>query len=357
MKTSSSARNSQRLLTILALAGILLLTGCKSKSTDQVTTPIIQEPLSDIFTAQEHMGVNYGPFHYSNQNSGSTIPLSQIQADLDIIARNFHFIRTYTVRQGMDKVVPEAAARGIEVALGVYCDPTSGIATKADIDIAVNMAKQYTTTVTAIVVGNETNLAGGNTNYVEDATVAGYMDYAKTQMTANGITGVTVSSCITGTGGLEGGSGISKPCPRILEKCRDLNAPGDKVIFMTIYPYYGQKNNNVNKPSDIAGNMQWSHDNGMVQAETTYGLDVIIGEIGWPSNGNDVNMENAANEGLNYSTTLKWVNGTNIYNKSYNTLWFAIFDEPWKTSEEFGVGPYWGIYGPDGATSPKFVIP
>lgn len=346
------------ILAFSAFASMIAFTvGCiKEESTDNSMTATQQppEPTQDIFSARAHMGVNYGPFHYDNQNTGTQIPLSQIKTDLTLIASTFKFMRTYTVSNGLDQVVPEAASRSIEVALGVHCYPNDAVSTKADIDLAVSRTAEHPSTVTAIVVGNETNLDGPN--YVDDATVAGYMEYAKQKLTAAGLTGITVSSCITGVGGLTGGSGNNHGCPQIMQRCVSLNTDGDKVIFMTIYPYYGQKYNNLNTPSDISGNMQWSHDNGMAQAEAL-GLGVVIGEIGWPSSGNDPNMENATNEGLNFTATLKWINGSNIYNKTYNTLWFSMFDEPWKTGEPFGIGPYWGLYAANGATQPKFTIP
>ncbi|MEI8006847.1 MAG: glycosyl hydrolase family 17 protein [Bacteroidota bacterium] len=344
----------QDIIKIFVIISMIAVTAscAKEKSTVDNKQPV--EPVQDIFFAKEHMGVNYGPFHYNGQNPGTQVPLTQIQTDLTLIANTFNFIRTYTVANGMDQVVPEAAARSIQVALGVHCYPNDTVSTKADIDLAVSRTAAFPSAVTAIVVGNETNLDGPN--YVNDSTVAGYMDYVKQKLTAAGLTGITVSSCITGTGGLPGVTGNSHPCPQIMQRCVSLNSQGDQVIFMTIYPYYGQKYGGQNTPSDISGNMQWSHDNGMAQAEVL-GLGVVIGEIGWPSSGNDSTMENAGNEGLNFAATLLWINGSNIYSKSYNTLWFSMFDEPWKTGEPFNVGPYWGLYAANGATQPKFTIP
>ena len=339
---------------IIALMAVMA--GCTKKQSDNTSLvlPMPKEPSHDIFAAKAHMGVNYGPFHFNGQNPGTQVPLSQIQADLTLIAKNFNFIRTYTVSNGLDQVIPEAASRGIEVAVGIHCYTNDATRTKADIDLAVSSASVNPIAVTALVVGNETNLNGPN--YVADGTVAGYMEYAKQKLNAAGLTSVSVTSCITGTGGLPNGMGDSRGCPMIMQKCVSLNGHGDRVIFMTIYPYYGQKYNSQNNPSGLAGNMQWSHDNGMAQAEAQ-GIDVVIGEIGWPSGGNDPSMENVNNQRIHFTATLNWINGQNIYNKSYNTLWFSMFDEPWKTAEPFGIGPHWGLYAANGATTPKFAIP
>jgi exo-beta-1,3-glucanase (GH17 family) len=343
----------KKLIIVVVSFLAILAFSCKKSSTTE--NPIIAEAFDDIFLAAQHMGVNYGPYHFDGQAPGTAIPVSQIQADLSSIAQHFKFLRTYTVEDGMDQVIPEAAAKNLQVCVGIYCNPGNDARTKADIDLAVSQASKHPGTVTAFVIGNETNLNGPN--YVPDDKVASLMDYAKQKITAANLTDVSVTSCITGTGGLSGGMGDSHACQAIMGKCRDLNDAGNRIILMTIYPYYGQKTNGLNTPSDISGNMSWSYDNGMKQAISAYGLSVIIGEIGWPSQGNDPAMENNANEGLNFVASLHWINGNNGQNQAYNTFWFSMFDEPWKTNEPYGIGPYWGIYPSNGSTQSKFTIP
>jgi hypothetical protein len=50
-----------------------------------------------------------------------------------------------------------------------------------------------------------------------------------------------------------------------------------------------------------------------------------------------------ANEKTNYEVTKKWVSGTNPLGMSFDTYWFEMFDEPWKT-QEGPQGPHWGLY-------------
>ena len=52
--------------------------------------------------------------------------------------------------------------------------------------------------------------------------------------------------------------------------------------------------------------MKWSYDNGMKQVEAL-NKSVIIGEIGWPSQGG--RETSVQNEELNYKATDKWVRG------------------------------------------------
>lgn len=58
---------------------------------------------------------------------------------------------------------------------------------------------------------------------------------------------------------------------------------------------------------------------------------------------------------INFSTTLDWIDGDNIYYQAYNTFWFEMFDEPWKTSSP--IEAYWRLYGKNNAQTPKFTIP
>ena len=307
------------------------------------------------------MGICYGPYHKSGQAPGTAISLQQIETDLTIIAKHFDFFRTYTVADNMDKVVGVAASKNLEVALGVHCYSTAqgGAAkTKADIDKAITAAKGNINTVVCIIVGNETNFGqGSNSNYVAPSVVASYMEYAKTKIDAAGIS-LPITSCLSAGGAT---TGSSEYAPAILEKCRDLNSKDHRIVMINIYPYYGQVYNYENNseavtPGDITRNMNYSlNDQGIKAAESKYGIAVIIGEIGWPTGGTH-GFQTVANSEINFKTTLDWINGINGDNQAYNTFWFEMFDEPWKTGEPNGAGPHWGLYQSNGQT-PKFNIP
>jgi|GEM_PF-864296 len=346
---------------IFMLMMLFLIASCNKDNDSTPENPDVLAAKKDVIATHEHMGVCYGPYHKSGQAPGSSIPMTQIETDLTIIAEHFDFFRTYTVADNMDKVAEVAANKGLQVALGVHCYTTAqggASKTKADIDKAVNAAKANVNTVVCIIVGNETSLGkGSNPNYVDPAVVAGYMDYAKTKVDEAGIS-LPITSCLSA-----GGADKNSPeyAPAILEKCRDLNDKEHRIIMMNIYPYYGQVYNYVQHgtpvtPGDITGNMSWSFNNqGIKAAETKYGLAVVIGEIGWPTGG-DFNFQTIANSELNFKSTLDWINGNNSDRQAYNTFWFEMFDEPWKKDEPNGAGPNWGLYKSN-AQTPKFAIP
>ncbi len=340
----------------IGLIILMFLAVSCNKNDEGINTyePQILEADNDIFVSVEHMGVCYGPYHNDGQAPGTFIPTSQIEADLTLIAKNFDFLRTYTVADNMDQVVNIAASKDLDVLLGVHCYPGNAVTTKSDIDKAILAAKQHPTTVMCIAIGNETNLKNGNDNYVPPSVVAGYMDYAHSKMVEAGIK-IPISACITGTGAdaQQPNAAIEDYAGAILQKCKDLNDPDDRFIVLNIYPYYAPNSN----PGNITENMQWSYQHGMSNAENNFDLAVLIGEIGWPSanGGTSTSKENIANMKLNFSTTLDWIDGKNIYNQAYNTFWFEMFDEPWKTSSP--IEAYWGLYVKNNAQTPKFTIP
>lgn len=343
---------------LYTLVFLFVITSC-NKNDD--TTPSnsegdIKEANKDVVASKEHMGICYGPYHKTGQAPTTPIPTQQIEDDLSLIATHFDFLRTYTVADNMEKVVEIAASKNLQVALGVHCYPDNqggATKTKADIDKAINATKVHESTVLCIIIGNETSLnKGSNPNYVDPSVVAGYMDYAKTKLDGAGLD-IPITSCLS-AGGADVNSG--EYAPQILEKCRDLNSEEHRIIMMNIYPFYGQLATNNITPADISGNMQWSFNNqGIKAAESKYGLSVVIGEIGWPTGGHN-SFQNVTNAEINFKTTLSWINGNNTYRQAYNTFWFEMFDEPWKTAEPHGAGTHWGLYQST-SQSPKFTIP
>ena len=110
-------------------------------------------------------------------------------------------------------------------------------------------------------------------------------------------------------------------------------------MYLTVYPWYGNAD-----PGNIDAQMQWSWDNGLRQVAER-GKTVVIAEIGWPSEGG--RETSVDNERINFEVTRKSVSGQNSLGKSFDTYWFEMFDEPWK-SNEGGQGPHWGLCDSDG---------
>jgi exo-beta-1,3-glucanase (GH17 family) len=302
---------------------------------------------NSLFGGSDMMGVCYAPYHQAASVPKSSYTKADVEADLQIISNEkLTFIRTYTV-QGCQQYLPELCKKyNIGVALGAWIFQGDTASTHKEIDTALTQANTYPDMVKIIVIGNEVDL--GSNNYTL-AEVEAAFNYAKAQLPKYpNISKVPLTICMTGAGPIP-----QKP-PNI--NWASLLPLMQQYAFLTIYPWYGQKGNHQNNPSqfpmtpgDITGNMQYSYENGMKQAINA-GLEVVIAEIGWPSAGDSNADTNWKAEVTNYNATCKWINGTNSYKKAFITMWFEMFDEPWKTAEG-PWGPHWGIYG--SGTSPK----
>lgn len=296
---------------------------------------------NSLFGGSEMMGVCYAPYHQAVTVKKSAYTKADVDADLKVTANYFSFIRTYTV-QGCQQYLPELCKKhSLGLALGAWIFPGDSISTHTEIDTALTQASAHPDMVKVIVVGNEVDLASNGYTYKE---VKAAFDYAVSELAKpkySNISSIPVTICMTGSGPM---SSTWSP----------LLSDMQSYAFLTIYPWYGQKGNHENPnigtpmtPGDISGNMQYSYQNGMSQAITA-GLEVVIAEIGWPSDGASDADTTWKDEVTNFNTTCKWINGTNTYNKAFITMWFEMFDEPWKTAEG-PWGPHWGIYG---ATTP-----
>lgn len=289
---------------------------------------------NSLFGGSNMMGVCYSPYHQEASKSFGSYSKNDIDADLGITKGYFGFIRTYTVQYNQ-KYLPELCKKhSLGLALGCWIFPGDSKSTQAEIDTAFTQANNYPDQVKIIVIGNEVDLASNGYTYkdVKDA-----FDYATAQLpNYSNIKSVPLTICMTGAGPM---SSTWSPLLDLMQQ----------YAFLTIYPWYGQKANKQSgnsqhmDPGGIAGNMKWSYDNGMAQAEAK-GLEVVIAEIGWPSAGASDYGTSWANEVTDFTATCAWTNGTNSIGKSFITMWFEMFDEPWKT-EEGDWGPHWGIFG------------
>ena len=288
---------------------------------------------NSLFGGSNMMGVCYSPYHIAGKSFGDYTK-DDINADLVITAKYFDFIRTYTVQYNQKHLPELCKNNSLGLALGcwIFTGTNAKANTEAEIDTALAQASAYPDAVKIIVIGNEVDLASNNYTYsqVKDA-----FDYAvKQKATYDNLSDIPLTICMTGAGPV---SSTWSPLLSLMQS----------YAFLTIYPWYGQTAGNMT-PGDIGGNMDWSYDNGMVQAINA-GLEVVIAEIGWPSAGDDSKDTNWASEVANFNATCTWINGTNSKKKPFITMWFEMFDEPWKTNEG-ACGPYWGIYG--SGTSP-----
>jgi exo-beta-1,3-glucanase (GH17 family) len=281
-------------------------------------------------------GVCYSPYRQETTPPPHPVPENQVNADIRQIAdAGFKCIRTYSqggTTDGNIWNVAAAAKHGLKVALGVWIVPDNDALNKKRIDTAWAELQAHPSAAMHLVIGNEVNRT--DVGVYKPGDVLKAVQYAiATRPNYSSVPANTyVTVCFSGTV-LQN---ASSPWQGVVEAC-------ESVVYLTVYPWYGGA-----QPNNIDANMAWSWSNGMQQV-AALGKKVIIAEIGWPSAGG--RETSIANQQTNYKTTRKWVSGQNTLNMSFDTFWFEMYDEPWKTAEG-SWGPYWGLCNKAGV--PKF---
>jgi exo-beta-1,3-glucanase (GH17 family) len=201
------------------------------------------------------VGVNYGPWHKSNQAPPNPIPDSQFQSDLAIISKRYSYIRTYEVadKSRMDQLVPYIAKNlpSMKVFLGVWESNDDPRETQKQLQTAINLAKTYPNIVECIVVGNEARV---------DITQLIY-DIKEVK---KAVPNVKVTSCLTFGEAMTNGERLMR------------ESPAD-FFMLNAYPFF------VPKPiGEAKANTVWAYGAAKTKA---LGRPVIFGELGWPSAG------------------------------------------------------------------------
>src|SRR3954453_6878723 len=105
--------------------------------------------------------VSYAPFRDAQTPLVLTTQIApeQIAHDLAQLARITDCVRTYSIENGLDQVPALAAKVGLKVIQGIWLG-SNRLKNGAQIATAVQLAKNYPGTITALVVGNEVLLRG-----------------------------------------------------------------------------------------------------------------------------------------------------------------------------------------------------
>ena len=237
----------------------------------------------------------------------------QIAEDLDLLKGKTQAIRTYSVSSTLGLIPELAEDRGLNVALGVWID-ARGEHNDKELERAIELAKTHRN-IARIIVGNESVLR----NDVPLEQFMGYLDKARAQISQP----------------------ISTAEPwHVWVKHPEL---ADHVDYITIHllPYW--------EGIEVEKAVQYSIDRYREVQARFPKKPVVIGEVGWPSNGRtrEKAVASDANEALFLRRFLAWAELEHV---PYYIE--EAFDQPWKATSEGGVGAYWGVY--DAQRRPKF---
>jgi exo-beta-1,3-glucanase (GH17 family) len=269
------------------------------------------------------VGIDYGPFHESGQQPGTSIPDSQFVSDLSILSQKFTVIKTYgdDSQSRLDRIAPIAAAqfKQLRIYQGVFENSQyNSAANTTYLDTAVNLANAYPQTVIAVVVGNECLNTDSNPNPISVSQLISDLQYVRSRLRNKGQVQVTT----------ELGYAAAVRYGQQLKPYVD-------SVMINIYPFYA--------PVSIGGAIA-----NLVNAYNMFngqfnGKPVIIGETGWPSGGSS---NGAAVPSIPNEKTYTDGCFSNA-NKLGSNFLFSAFDEPW-LSVQNSWGPNWGLWNSSG---------
>ncbi|WP_298192759.1 glycosyltransferase [Metallibacterium sp.] len=234
---------------------------------------------------------------------------AEISADLAMLSHYTHRIRTYASLQTPE--IPRLARNyGMHVMAGAWLDRDKRHNEK-ELQALIEQAHRYPHTITRVIVGNEVLLRRD----MAPAKLMRYLDRARAAIRQP----------------------VSTAEPwHIWETHPEL---ADHVDFITVHllPYW-EGVPRKDAVSDVLMHYE--------QLKRMFpGKPIVIGEVGWPSNGNRYKYAepSLANEAL---FLRQWFNVAKARHIDYYIM--EAIDQPWKENLGEGrVGAYWGMFGAD----------
>jgi exo-beta-1,3-glucanase (GH17 family)/cellulose synthase/poly-beta-1,6-N-acetylglucosamine synthase-like glycosyltransferase len=260
-------------------------------------------------------GVAFSPYAADQDPFGSKdIPsVEQIDSDLKLIGSKSYAVRTYSVLGTLGRIPELAAKHNVSVALGVQLSRDKA-ESEEEMRIGIALAKDHRNVV-RVMVGNEVLLRGDLTA----DELSGYLERARAAIRQ------PVGYADTWATWLKN--------PEIVRHV--------DFIAVHLFPYW--------EGVDVESAVDFCFRELKAVQAAYPKKPVIIGEIGWPSEGRirAGAVASVSNEAL---FLRRFLARAEKEGERYYIM--EAFDQPWKARDEGAVGAYWGIY--DVARQPKF---
>jgi exo-beta-1,3-glucanase (GH17 family)/cellulose synthase/poly-beta-1,6-N-acetylglucosamine synthase-like glycosyltransferase len=266
---------------------------------------------------QKVKGFSFSPFQANQDAIKHILPTEQdIDADLALLAGKTHAVRTYTTDGTIAEVPRLAKKYNINVTVGAWIDEDLE-RNEREIDKLIEVTNANRNVV-RVIVGNEVVLHG----YIPTEKLIEYIERVRKAVNVPVSTAEPHDVWQKHPELVEHVDYIAAHMLLYWEKCKVEEAVAKIDVFMlelmANYP---------DKP-------------------------IIIGEVGWPSNGRSYGAAEAsvANQAMFLREFLK-----NAEKEHYTYYLMEAFDQPWKRSTDEGaIGAYWGVY--DAYRQPKFSL-
>ncbi|HET7886101.1 MAG TPA: beta-(1-6) glucans synthase [Bradyrhizobium sp.] len=254
--------------------------------------------------------VSYAPFRGEQTPLVPTTHISaeQISEDLAQLVKVSDCVRTYSVDNGLDQVPELAAKVGLKVIQGIWLS-SNRQKNAFQIATGIRLAKEFPSTITALVVGNEVLLRGEMTQ----ADLAATIRLVKAQVPVP----VTYAD--------------------VWEFWLRYREIYDAVDFVTIHilPFW--------EDFPIRAKYAAAHVEAIRRRmEVAFpGKEILIGETGWPSAGRmrDAALPSRTNQARVVSEILDLAKRQN-----FRVNLIEAYDQPWKRQLEGTMGGYWGLF-------------
>ncbi len=275
---------------------------------------VLNSPTEPPAWQGEIAGASFSPYREGQGPIDKIFPTEeQIRADLSTLAPHVRSVRTYTSLDGMDQIPRLAHEFGLAVTAGAWLDGNRKKNEREIRKLIESVAANDN--VNRVIVGNEVLLRGD----MKPAQLAAYLRRVRAQLS------IPV--------------GTAEPWHVWLkhpELARDVD-----FIAVHLLPYW------EGVPAD--GAIGFVLDRLAEVKKRFPNKPVMIGEIGWPSNGRirRGSVPSLANEAAFLREFLNVAAA-----KKIDYFVMEAFDQPWKIPVEGGVGAYWGIL--DASRQPKF---
>lgn len=268
---------------------------------------VLNRPSTEPAWPAAVQGFSFSPFQKGQSPLTDEHPSqAQIDSDLALLQGTTHNIRTYSVQGTLGDVPELASARDLQVTLGAFLNGDTEHDAE-ELTKLISLAKSHWKTVKQVIVGNELLLE-------ETLTVpqlARYLDLVRR----------SVPSSVS----------VAEPW-HIWLKHPELV---ERVDFIAVHllPYW------EGLPVDNAVDYVLQRYQELEQAYP--GKRIVIGEVGWPSNGRQRGGAEAtpSNQAQFLRRFLDLAE-----KKGWEYFIIEAFDQPWKSKTEGGVGAYWGVY-------------
>lgn len=260
-------------------------------------------------------GFSFSPVRIGQDPTRKLFPtVEEIDSDLALLENRAHAVRTYTLEETFREIPRLASAHKLNVTLGAWIGPYPN-ANEHELERLSSLLREGHRNIVRVMVGNESLLR-------EDVSVEELIAYIER---VRKITERPVSTAEPWHVWLK--------YPELVEH----------VDFIAIHllPYW------EGLPIEQAVSYAFNRYN---EVQAAYpDKQVIIGEVGWPSNG----RPNRGAEATQANQT-RFLRRFLAEAEKAGYVYYVMeaFDQPWKVKIEGAVGTYWGVYNAE--REPKF---